>query len=53
METVKKDSDMKKKEVYETNMMNIKRELKASIKKTYSSGIGELVTRMEILADLF
>ena len=44
---------MRRKTVFQDNMIDIKQELKQSIKKTYSSEIGELVTRIEILADLF
>ena len=54
MEAIEKDKKMKQsKRVFESNILDIKKELKQSIKKTYSSGIGELVTRIELLAELF
>lgn len=40
-------------EVHEKNFEEIKQQLKSSIKKTYSQGIGEIVGRIELINELF
>lgn len=51
--TEKLDLALKQRAVFENSVIDIKKELRQSIKHNYSSQIGELVTRIEILADLF
>lgn len=55
MEFFEKKDQRKKEfeEVYEKNFDVIKKQLKSSIKKTYSQGIGEIVGRIELINELF
>ena len=53
MTTEKQFTDLERKKVYQENIEGIKKELKQSMRKTYGSGIGEIIARIEIIGDLF
>ena len=49
----KADGELKRKTLFEGSLSSIKYELKHSIKKSESSGVTQLIDRVETLSDLF